>query len=66
MGAEKGGEIKMHTERHNQCIHCSVSSCKYHDAQDICGLDSIKVVAKNNCHNGCKDESMCGSYECCK
>ena len=29
-------------------------------------LESITVRAKAGCQSGCKDESMCGNYECIK
>ena len=62
------GHAKGATRRreHNQCIHCSVHSCKHHGAQDMCSLESITVRAKAGCQSGCKDESMCGNYECIK
>ena len=51
----------------NQTIHCSVSSCRHHNAQNGCELNAINVCANCNCHSGKSDESMCGSYECgCK
>jgi len=47
----------------NQTIHCSVASCRHHDTQNMCRLDSIRVTPNCNCHSGKCDESMCGSYE---
>lgn len=50
----------------NQTIHCSVSSCRHHDTKNTCRLESINVCPNCDCHSGKADESMCGSYECCK
>ena len=47
----------------NQTIHCSVASCRHHDAKDYCKLQSIRVCPNCDCHSGKCDESMCGSYE---
>ncbi len=60
----KGGNL-MHHENHarNQCIHCSVSSCKYHQsAKNLCSLESISVQPSSHVNSGKTDESMCGSY----
>ena len=46
----------------NQTIHCSVASCRHHDAKDTCKLQAIRVCPNCNCHTGKCDESMCGSY----
>lgn len=48
----------------NQTIHCSVASCRHHNAKNMCELNSINVCAKCGCHSGKDDESVCGSYEC--
>ena len=46
----------------NQTIHCSVSSCRHHNAKNVCELQAIDVRPNCNCHSGTCDESMCGSY----
>lgn len=51
----------------NPDIRCKVSSCQYHCTDDLCGLRSIEVEPTPNCNSGkACDESMCGSYKCCK
>ena len=47
----------------NQTIHCSVATCRHHNAKNVCELESIDVRPNCNCHSGKCDESMCGSYE---
>ena len=50
----------------NQTIRCSVDTCRHHSDKNVCQLDSISVCPNCDCHSGKCDESMCGSYECCK
>ena len=50
----------------NQTIHCSVATCRHHNAKNVCELESIDVRPNCNCHSGKCDESMCGSYEVSK
>ena len=53
----------MMKENHNQCIHCSVNSCKHHnEAKHQCSLDAITVAPKPMVHTGDADESMCKNY----
>ena len=47
----------------NQTIHCSVATCRHHNAKNVCELESIDVRPNCNCHTGKCDESMCGSYD---
>ena len=44
-------------------IHCSVATCRHHNAKNVCELESIDVRPNCNCHSGKCDESMCGSYD---
>lgn len=56
----------MHQAGHqgNQCIHCTVHSCKHHHTpKDLCKLASINVCPTPQGNSGEIDESMCGSYE---
>ena len=46
----------------NQTIHCSVATCRHHNAKNVCELEAIDVRPNCNCHSGKCDESMCGSY----
>ena len=52
-------------EPKNQCIHCSVESCKYlKEEQGLCSLSSIQVAPTPMAYSGDPaDESMCQSYE---
>ena len=56
--------VIMMKENHNQCIHCSVASCKHlNESKKVCSLDSITVAPKPMSHSGDPaDESMCQSY----
>ena len=47
----------------NQTIHCSVATCRHHNAKNVCELEAIDVRPNCNCHSGKCDESMCGSYD---
>ena len=47
----------------NQCIHCSVESCEYHDKTNYCLLPDIHVAPRKGCCDGGKDESCCSSYK---
>ena len=49
----------------NQCIECSVVSCKHHNDHGHCSLDKIKVEPTPMAYTGeAADESMCGNYNC--
>lgn len=47
----------------NQCIHCSVESCKHHSKENKCELSDIQVTPKQDCCTGNCDESQCSSYK---
>ena len=51
-------------EKKNQCIHCSVESCRHlKQDQGICSLESIQVAPTPMAYSGDPaDESMCQSY----
>ena len=53
-------------EKKNQCIHCSVESCRHlKSEQGICSLESIQVAPTPMAYSGDPaDESMCQSYHC--
>lgn len=54
-----------HPKTGHQCIHCSVASCKHHNAENYCDLESINVEPTPMAYTGeAADESMCGSYAC--
>ena len=53
----------MSFQNKKQCIHCEVNSCKHHNADGMCGLESIKVAPRSNCHSGTCDESECARYD---
>lgn len=50
------------TEPKRQCVHCEVTSCRHHDQNNGCELDSINVKPRCDCRSGKCDESECGSY----
>lgn len=52
----------MSSSNNNQCIHCSVVSCRHHDSEGMCELNSIHVEPRCDCNSGNCDESLCGSY----
>ncbi len=54
------------SDHKNQCIHCSVESCKYlKEEQGLCSLSSIQVAPTPMAYSGDPaDESMCQSYSC--
>ena len=52
----------MSFSNNQQCIHCSVNSCKHHGNDGQCELESIKVEPRCDCHSGECDESLCASY----
>ncbi len=54
--------MSMSFQNKNQCIHCSVESCRHHSQQNLCELESIHVEPKQGCHAGKCDESLCASY----
>ena len=44
----------------NQCIHCTVDSCKYHNNErDYCSLDTISVGT----HESCPTDTQCVDCE---
>jgi len=53
------------TDPKNQCIHCSVESCRHlREDKGICSLDAIQVAPTPMAYSGDPaDESMCQSYE---
>ncbi len=53
------------TEKKNQCIHCSVESCRHlKEEEGLCALESIQVAPTPMAYSGDPaDESMCQSYE---
>lgn len=52
------------TEKENQTINCTVSSCKYNDKQrQLCELQHIIVTPVQGCNTTQPDESMCSSYK---
>lgn len=53
-------------EVQNQCIHCSVESCRHlKKDQGLCSLKSIQVAPTPMAYSGDPaDESMCQSYHC--
>lgn len=47
----------------NQCINCTVSSCKFNEVgEQKCNLEQIIVTPLENCNTKQCDESMCSSY----
>ena len=52
-------------EKKNQCIHCSVGSCRHlKEEEGLCALESIQVAPTPMAYSGDPaDESMCRSYE---
>ncbi len=52
-------------EKKNQCIHCSVESCRHlKEGEGMCALESIQVAPTPMAYSGDPaDESMCRSYE---
>ena len=54
------------TDPKNQCIHCSVESCRHlREDKGICSLEAIQVAPTPMAYSGDPaDESMCRSYEC--
>ena len=61
---KRKGDISM-TEKKNQCIHCSVESCRHlKEEEGLCALESIQVAPTPMAYSGDPaDESMCRSYE---
>lgn len=48
-----------------QMIKCAVKSCKYHDMEGKCGLNSIQVAPDASSPKvKSADQSMCSSFEC--
>ncbi|MBQ8149236.1 MAG: DUF1540 domain-containing protein [Clostridia bacterium] len=52
----------MSFQNKNQCIHCSVDSCRHHSQNGLCELESIQVKPRSQCESGSCDESLCASY----
>ena len=47
----------------NQCIHCTVENCKYHNIErDYCSLDSISVGTRDDYPTDC-NRVDCESFE---
>lgn len=46
----------------NQCINCTVESCKHHSQTNRCELSAIDVAPRKDCRDGKCDESQCASY----
>ena len=63
-GGPEKGEMNV-PDRKNQCIHCSVESCRHlKEEQGVCSLESIQVAPTPMAYSGDPaDESMCQSYE---
>ena len=61
-GTKKIGEVKPMNAK-NQCIHCTVDSCKHHGIENKCELTEIDVAPKKDCVSGRCDESQCASYK---
>lgn len=52
------------TNKQNQTINCTVTSCKYNNEQrQLCELEHIIVTPVQGCHTTQSDESMCSSYK---
>ncbi len=52
------------TNKQNQTINCTVSSCKYNNEQrQLCELEHIIVTPVQGCQTKQPDESMCSSYK---
>ena len=53
------------TDPKNQCIQCSVESCRHlREDKGICSLEAIQVAPTPMAYSGDPaDESMCQSYE---
>ncbi|MBE5795487.1 MAG: DUF1540 domain-containing protein [Clostridiales bacterium] len=58
----KGRWKMMSFQNKNQCIHCSVESCRHHSQNGLCELESIQVKPRSQCESGNCDESLCASY----
>ena len=58
-------EDSIMSEKKNQCIHCSVESCRHlKEEAGVCALESIHVAPTPMAYSGDPaDESMCKSYE---
>ncbi len=64
MRLPKGENIM--SDKKNQCIHCSVKSCRHlKQDQGLCGLESVQIAPTPMAYSGDPaDESMCQSYHC--
>lgn len=58
----------MSQKKPNNNIRCRVTSCEYHCGDcDYCSLNAISVEPCACKSSGrAAEESMCGSYHCCK
>lgn len=51
----------------NQKINCTVTSCEFNEeGKNECNLEQITVRPYPDCDTETPDESVCGSYKCCK
>ena len=61
----KGMIIMKQTNKENQTINCTVTSCKFNNGQrQLCQLENIIVTPVQGCNTTEPDESMCSSYKC--
>ena len=52
------------TNKENQTINCTVTSCKFNDKQrQLCELEHIIVTPVQGCQTSQPDESMCSGYK---
>lgn len=52
------------TNKENQTIYCTVTSCKYNNNQrQLCNLEHIIVTPVQGMETNELDESMCSSYK---
>ena len=52
------------TNKENQTINCTVTSCKYNNNQrKLCNLEHIIVTPVQGMETNEPDESMCSSYK---
>ena len=57
--------IMKQTNKENQTINCTVTSCKFNNGQrQLCQLENIIVTPVQGCNTTEPDESMCSSYKC--
>ena len=52
------------TNKENQTINCTVTSCKYNNKErQLCNLEHIIVTPVQGCQTSQPVESMCSSYK---